>query len=118
SIGSQVCLIFQRRIFSSRFRLKWNMRVTLGPAELVENEITRNFQQPGREFCPRYIATRAFPHSNEYLLRDIFHVGIAAQHARHSAGDQSLVFLYQLLDRNGVASTAELLESHVVGVFF
>ena len=43
---------------------------------------------------------------------------IAAQHARHGAGDQSLVFLDQLLERNGVASTDKPHEAHVVGVFF
>jgi hypothetical protein len=44
SIGSEVRLIFKRRIFGAGFRLERNMRVTLGTAQFVENQITRNFQ--------------------------------------------------------------------------
>jgi predicted HD phosphohydrolase len=94
------------------------MRVTLGAAKLVEDQIARNLQQPGREFGSWDVATRAFPDSDEYLLRDVFHVRIAAQHARHRASHQSLVFLDQFFERSSVASADKPHEAHVMSVFF
>jgi hypothetical protein len=50
------------------------MRVTLGTAQLIENEVARNFEQPSGELCARDVSARAFPDSDEDLLRDIFDV--------------------------------------------
>src|SRR5438094_2966071 len=93
------------------------MRVPLGAAHFVENEITRNFQQPRGEFGARDISARAFPDSNKDLLRDVFHVGVTAQHARDRARHQSLMPLDELLEGDGIASTHQLHEPHVVSVF-
>jgi hypothetical protein len=83
------------------------MRVTLGTAQLVEDQIPCNFQQPGGEFGPRHVSARAFPHPDEDLLRDVLHLRIAAQHARDRAGYQSLMPLDELLECPRIASTHE-----------
>src|SRR6516162_10736688 len=93
------------------------MRVPFGAAHFVENEITRNFQQPCGEFGAWDISARAFPDSNKDLLRDIFHVRVAAEHARDCARHQSLMLLNEFLECDSIASTHEPHEPHVVSVF-
>jgi aminodeoxyfutalosine synthase len=94
------------------------MRVTLCTAQLVENQVARDFQQPRREFGARDISARAFPDADKDLLRDVFHIGVAAQHARHGPRHQSLMFFDELLECAGIASTHQLHEPQVVSVFF
>jgi len=92
------------------------MRVTLGTAQFVEHQIARNFQQPGGEFGARDISAGAFSDPDKDLLRDVFHVRVAAQHARHRAGHQSLMPLDELLECAYIALSYQLHESHVFSI--
>ena len=94
------------------------MGATLGAAHLVKHQVARNFQQPRGKLGARNVSTRAFPHSDENLLRDIFHVRTAAQHARNRARHQSLMLFDQPLKGLGISSADQLHQPHVVGIFF
>src|SRR4029450_10486428 len=94
------------------------MRATLGAAHLVEYQVARNFQQPGGKFGARYISTRAFPNPDKYLLRDVFNVRTAAEHARDSACHQRLMLLDELLKRLSIATADQLHQPHIIGIFF
>src|SRR5215211_9329953 len=94
------------------------MRPTLGAAHLVEHQVARNFQQPGRKLCPRNISTRTFPNPDKNLLRDVFHVRTAAEHARNRARDQRLMLLDQLLKGLGIATADQLHQPYVIRIFF
>jgi hypothetical protein len=54
--------------------LERDKRVTLGPTQLIENKVARNFQQPGREFGARDISAGTFPDTDKDLLRNIFDI--------------------------------------------
>src|SRR6266576_3488858 len=73
------------------------MRATLGAAHLVKHQVARNFQQPGRKLCARNISARTFPNPDKDLLRDVFYVRTAAEHARNRARHQRLMLLDELL---------------------
>src|SRR2546430_5751678 len=98
--------------------LKRNVPTTFGTAHFVEHQIASNFQQPGGEFGARDISTSAFPDPNKDLLRDIFHVRVAPEHARHRAGDETLVPFNKVLECTRIAPTDQPHESHVLSVFF
>jgi len=91
--------------------------MTLGAAQLVENQIARDFQQPRREFGARDISARAFPDPDKNLLRDVFYVRIAAQHPRHRARHQGLMPFNQFFERAGIALAHQPHEPHVLSVF-
>src|SRR6266513_1659931 len=94
------------------------MRAPLGTAQLVEHQVARNFQQPGGEFGAGDITASAFPNSDKNLLCNIFHVRVAAQHARHRACYQSLMLLNEFLECAGVTLTHQPHQPHVVTVFY
>src|SRR5207253_7582450 len=97
--------------------LKRNVPTTFGTAHFVEHQIASNFQQPGGKFGARDISTSAFPDPNKDLLRDIFHVRVAPEHARHGAGDETLVPFNKVLECTRIAPTHQPHESHVLSVF-
>src|ERR1700693_3479018 len=92
------------------------MRMTLGAAHFVKHKIARNFQQPGGEFCTRYVSPSASPNPDENLLRDVFHVRIAAKHSRDCAGYERLMALDQLLKGGRVADGDQSHQTDVFGV--
>src|SRR5215510_6884483 len=94
------------------------MRATLSAAHLVKHQVTGNFQQPRRKFGAWNIAARAFPDSDKDLLRDVFHVGTAAEHSRDRARHQRLMLLDELLKRLRIASPDQLHQPHVSCIFF
>ena len=92
------------------------MHVALGTTQLIKHEITCNFQQPGRKFRARDISAGAFPDADKDLLRDVFNIGVAPEHARHRASDKTLVTFDQLLERARISSTHQLHEPHVFSI--
>ncbi len=80
-----------------------NMGLAFGAAHLVEYQVARDLEQPGREFGPGNIAAGALPNTNEDLLGDVLDVGIAPEHARHRAGHQCLMPLNQCFKGRRVA---------------
>ena len=94
------------------------MRATLDAAHLVKDQVAGNFQQPGRKLCARNISARTFPNPDKDLLRDVFHVRTAAEHARDRPRHQRLMLLDELLKRMRVAAADKLHQPHVIGIFF
>src|SRR5882724_1465720 len=94
------------------------MRATLGAAHFVKHQVAGNLQQPGRKLGARDISARTFPNPDKDLLRDVFHVRTAAEHARDRAGYQRLMLLDELLKRMRVAAADKLHQPHVIGIFF
>src|SRR5207302_4284449 len=66
----------------------------------------------------RHISSGAFPDANEHLLRDVFYIRIAAEHAGNSPRHQSLMLLNKLLERSGIAATDQAHQTQVVSVAF
>src|SRR5437016_14472845 len=104
-------------ILPTWLRLKWNVPTTFGTAHFVEHHVAGNFQQPSGELGALDISASAFPDTNKDLLRDIFHVRVAPEHARHRAGDETLVPFNKLLECGRIAPAHQLHESHVLSVF-
>src|SRR5438045_4145349 len=92
-------LILQRSLFFIRFRLQWHRRMARAAAQFVEDEVSRDLKQPSREFRSRLIALSILPDTNENLLRDVFRLGVAAEHATHRADHESLMPFDKLLER-------------------
>jgi hypothetical protein len=52
------------------------------------------------------------------LLRYVFHVGTAPEHASNRARNQRLMLLDELLERPSIAPADQLHQPHVIGIFF
>src|SRR5882724_592706 len=94
------------------------MRATLDAAHLVKDQVAGNFQQPGRKLGARNISARTFPNPDKDLLRDVFDVRTAAEHARNRARHQRLMLLDKLLKCLSIAPADQLHQPHVIGIFF
>jgi len=90
--------------------------MTFGAAHLVKNQIARDLQQPGRELRACHVPACAFPDSNKNLLRDVFHVRIAAKHSRDRSCDQRLVPLDQFFKRGRIALGNQSHQADVLSV--
>ena len=91
--------------------------MALGPTQLVEDKVARNLEQPGRELRPRHVAAGAFPDADENLLRDIFDLGIAAQHPRDCSDHERLMACDQFLKCGRISAPDQTHQPYVLRIF-
>src|SRR5258707_80458 len=91
----------------------WLLKIT---RNLVFNEMRRTKRrphvslqsEPGRKLCARNISARTFPNPDKDLLRDVFHVRTAGEHAGDRARHQRLMLCDELLKFLGIAPADQL----------
>lgn len=88
----------------------------LSPPQFIENQIARDLEEPGGELRPRHVAFRAFPDSDEDLLRDVFDIRVVAQHPRDRSRHQRPVPLDQALQRGRLPRAHRLHQLHVLPI--
>jgi hypothetical protein len=87
-------------------------------AHLIKHQVACDFQQPRRKLRARNIPARAFPNADKDLLRDVFHVRTAAEHAGDRTCHQRLMLHDELLKCPSIAAADQLHQPHIIGIFF
>jgi hypothetical protein len=94
------------------------MRTTPGAAHLIKHQVARDFQQPGRKLGARNISARTFPYPDKYLLRYVFHVRTAAEHAGDRPRYKRLMLFDELLKCPSIPPADQLHQPDIIGIFF
>ena len=85
------------------FRFEGDFFTTTAATGFVEDEVSGNGVEPGRELGGGFIARCAFPDADEDLLSDVVSIIDIAEHSCHGADDGALVEFDELLEGPNVA---------------